>query len=60
MDSEDIVLELAQATVFNDFTDKNKVGAITGGIGALCAIGALISSQHCRSKQCRVSSSNLV
>jgi tetratricopeptide (TPR) repeat protein len=41
MESEDLVETLAEAAVFNDFTDNNKVGAIAGGVGALYAIGAL-------------------
>jgi len=36
-----VVGEVAGEVVFNDFTGKNKAGAIAGGVGALFTIGAL-------------------
>ncbi|HYW21746.1 MAG TPA: tetratricopeptide repeat protein [Nodularia sp. (in: cyanobacteria)] len=36
-----LAVDLAEECVLNDFTGKNKVGALAGGVGALYAIGAL-------------------
>jgi tetratricopeptide (TPR) repeat protein len=41
MSLEESVIDLAGECVFNKFTAENKVGSVAGGVGALCAVGAL-------------------
>lgn len=41
MNIEDILRDTAPDLVCNEFTKKNKVGAVAGGVSAVCAIGTL-------------------